>query len=371
MQLFLGGLKSLKEDELYDYFNKFGKITSLKVMEGYGFITFEDKEDAFKVLDEKHQVSGININVEESANKGEKRRDDYEDKRNDYDNRRGDFDSRRSFESRRKDYDDRGREPYKSDYDRKDYGRRDYDRREYDRRDYERESERRDFGRRDSDRKGYEKRDYDRDYDRGYDRRDHGRREYDEPRNYSPVKREYERSMRSPTRSSRRCDYCDRCPIHGTEKPTYDRNYDRRSDYDNHDGNKLKVVLMGISEETQVEDVREFARHNDLEPAFIKITFNKKFAIIRFNSFNEKEEALERLEKKELLGNIVQVRPYKTSQRDEERGKRFRRENDYDKKENDFNYEENNKEKKEFEKMEIDEQNEEGAEKTDDLYKNI
>lgn len=65
MQLFVGRIpNSIRYDELYEYFTKFGKIRELRLKESYGFLKFELDEIAEKVLEEKHMIGDFEIYVE-------------------------------------------------------------------------------------------------------------------------------------------------------------------------------------------------------------------------------------------------------------------------------------------------------------------
>lgn len=139
----------------------------------------------------------------------------------------------------------------------------------------------------------------------------------------SPPGRGLERHASSPPR---RCDYCDRCPVHGSITSVRPR---REIE---HPGDKYKIVLMGIPPEVEEDDVKEFARSFGFDPVFVRITRNKKFGIIEFNNHDEKEEALRKLDNRELMGSVVQVREYKSGSdlREDERVKRSRFDDEYD-----------------------------------------
>lgn len=65
MQLFVGRIpNSVRYDELYEYFSKFGKVRELRLKESYGFLEFEIDSVATKVLEEKHMIGDFEIHVE-------------------------------------------------------------------------------------------------------------------------------------------------------------------------------------------------------------------------------------------------------------------------------------------------------------------
>lgn len=241
MQLFIGGIsKSLTYDDLYEHFSRYGHIQTLKIIDTYGFVTFERREDSYLALSAKHHVRGYDLILEEAHRKREEReRDSYRD------------------------------------------------------------------------------RDIPRDRDSHRDREDFRGK-------FSPRK-SAERYGNSPVR---RCDYCERCPVHGTRP---------RREVE-HPGDKYKIVLMGIPHEVEEDDVKEFARSYGFDPVFVRITRNKKFGIIEFSNHEEKEEALRKLDSRELMGVVVQVREYKSGtdlRGDDDRVvKRSRYDDDYDKKRN-------------------------------------
>lgn len=248
MQLHIDGIKDCHSyDDLFDYFNKFGRIKSLKIIDTYGFIVFESFEDATKALREKHTLKGFNLYLEEA------RRDRAEPERR---------------------VDERYRAP------RDPYAR--YDR-----------------------------------YERplpppipAYDRYD----PYERPA-YDRYER-YDRFDREPMYERRRggCDYCDRCPEHGTIR---ERNI-------GHPKDKLKIVLMGIPENVDQNDVKEFVRSHNMDANYVRITNNKKYAIVEFGSLEEKGDALSKLDNKEFMGCVVQVRGFKSNTEERAPRKRFR-----------------------------------------------
>lgn len=198
-KLFLKNLSwNIREDDLKEEFGKFGPIAEIKLptdnfsgrIKGFGFITFENPNDAKVAKEEVHdkEILGRPIYVDFSTpmeqrpprpeggyprrppprsnvcyawRRGECQRgrdcrfDHFESVRGSFDDRRGGFDDRGGKFDRRDRYDDR--KDYRDRYDDRRGGGRDNDR--YERRD-------RDYDRRD--------RDYDR-RDRDYDRRDRSR----------------------------------------------------------------------------------------------------------------------------------------------------------------------------------------------------
>jgi len=160
-KVFVGGLAwETKDEDLMEAFSKFGKISSAEVIlhrdtqrsKGFGFVTFELKEDAESAISEMtgQELQGREIRCDLALGKGS-RREGRDSRRG----RDGPYERRDRGNGRR----DRGGR----DYDRRDRGGRDYDRRDrggrgFDRRDNGRSFERRE--RRDYDRGG---RDYERD----------------------------------------------------------------------------------------------------------------------------------------------------------------------------------------------------------------
>lgn len=267
MQLHIDGIKECHSyDDLFDYFNKFGRIKLLKIIDTYGFITFDSYEDALKVTKEKHSLKGFTLYVDEA------RRDRVDPERR---------------------YDERYR-PVREPFDR-------YDR-------------------------------YDRPPPPVYDRYER----YDRPLPPPVYDRyAYERYDRDPVFDRRRtgCDYCDRCPEHGVIR--------ERSM--GHPKDKLKIVMMGIPENVDQNDVKEFVRSHNMDATYVRITNNKKYAIVEFDSIEEKSDALTKLDNKEFMGCNIQVRNFKSNGEERAPRKRFR-ENDNERRE-EKNFEEQHDDK--------------------------
>lgn len=80
-KIFVGGLHYDSNDQsLYNYFSKFGKLSSYQIMvnkdtnksRGFGFVTFEDKEVAEKVLKTRlHFIDNKEVEVKEAIPKKE------------------------------------------------------------------------------------------------------------------------------------------------------------------------------------------------------------------------------------------------------------------------------------------------------------
>lgn len=69
MQLFIGQIpNSIRYDELFEHFSKFGKVDELRLKDSYGFLRFEQDSIAEKALGEKHVVGGFNLHVEVAGN---------------------------------------------------------------------------------------------------------------------------------------------------------------------------------------------------------------------------------------------------------------------------------------------------------------
>ena len=244
MQLFVGRIpNTVRYDELYDYFSKYGRIKELRLKDSYGFLSYEEGVvPAEKVLGEKHVIDGFNICVETT---GDERDAEY------------------GLRNRSPEYRQRMPKPYQEQTDGR-YGRR---------------------GMQQS-------------YDPEW-----SRKRYRTP---------FQDARRSP------CDYCDRCERHGR----YGRGgYRDRGDFFKRErksveygggylSNRFKVVLDNIAENVMQHDLVDFARRYGLEPTFARITANGNHGIVEFSTFEEKEDALERLNGVEFMGQIVSSRPY-------------------------------------------------------------
>jgi RNA recognition motif-containing protein len=69
MQLFIAQIPtSIRYNELYDHFSKFGKVDELRLKDSYGFLRYELDSVAEKALEEKHVIAGFNIHVEAASN---------------------------------------------------------------------------------------------------------------------------------------------------------------------------------------------------------------------------------------------------------------------------------------------------------------
>jgi RNA recognition motif-containing protein len=88
-KVFVGNLAySTTEQDLQRAFSKCGKILDAKVVrrgnrsKGYGFVEFEDEEDAQKSVDafDKVELNGRSINVQLSTSTGEDKRSSYDDR---------------------------------------------------------------------------------------------------------------------------------------------------------------------------------------------------------------------------------------------------------------------------------------------------
>lgn len=82
-KLFVGGINdSLNDEEIKDYFGKFGEVKDLVVVKdkvtgipkGFGFVEFSDPTSAQKALDEQvHKIGERNVDVKRTRPRGEKR----------------------------------------------------------------------------------------------------------------------------------------------------------------------------------------------------------------------------------------------------------------------------------------------------------
>lgn len=254
MKFFVGRIDpSLTKRDLENYFNQFGYVIDVRLFERekYGFVTFETPFNPEKLLANKeHSMDGKTFIVEKS--KEQNRGDGYD----------------------RRDNIDR--------YERRDNHDRFDDR--YERRDNIDRYERRD--------------NYDRFDDRdGYDRRDNFDR-------FSRTRRDGYDSQRDISYGRRRCDYCDRCPIHGVQQPR-----------ESHPNGHLKIVVENIDSDVKREDLENFAIANGFRPTFTKTSFGCGF--LEFKDVAEKDEALKKLDGAELQvknsdGQVVKTYAVKT-----------------------------------------------------------
>eukprot|EP00927_Polykrikos_kofoidii_P069314 TRINITY_DN64731_c0_g1_i1.p1 TRINITY_DN64731_c0_g1~~TRINITY_DN64731_c0_g1_i1.p1 ORF type:complete len:284 (+),score=36.39 TRINITY_DN64731_c0_g1_i1:158-1009(+) len=72
-KLFLGGVPpGTTEDDIRNYFDRFGNIVDAVVIRerGFGFVTFDDESSARAVMGEHHVLNGQSISVKEAVGKG-------------------------------------------------------------------------------------------------------------------------------------------------------------------------------------------------------------------------------------------------------------------------------------------------------------
>ena len=80
-KIFVGGIKEDTEEyNLRDYFEKYGKIETIEVMEdrqsgkkrGFAFVTFDDHDTVDKIVVQKyHTINGHNCEVKKALSKQE------------------------------------------------------------------------------------------------------------------------------------------------------------------------------------------------------------------------------------------------------------------------------------------------------------
>ncbi|KAM7114955.1 LOW QUALITY PROTEIN: heterogeneous nuclear ribonucleoprotein A3-like [Molossus nigricans] len=79
-KIFVGGIKDTEEYNLRDYFEKYGKIETIEVMEdrqsgkkrGFAFVTFDDHDTVDKIVVQKyHTINGHNCEVKKALSKQE------------------------------------------------------------------------------------------------------------------------------------------------------------------------------------------------------------------------------------------------------------------------------------------------------------
>jgi len=87
----------------------------------------------------------------------------------------------------------------------------------------------------------------------------------------------------------------------------------------------MKVVLDNISSSVRQQDLVDFARRYNFEPTFTRITANGNHGIIEFSTIDERDDALNKLNGVEFMGNVVAARPY--FQREAGLGRDFRPKN--------------------------------------------
>lgn len=254
MQIHIDGIKVCHStDDLFDHFHKYGRIKSLKIIDTYGYITFESYKDGEKALQEEHNIKGYPLRVQEARTD------------------RVELDTR---------YDDRyrGRKPYERPMLRR-YGR-----------------------------------------PMPMDEPRYGRpMPVEEPRYGGYYYDMYEPPQPMYNQYRLRCYHCDRYLEHEKMR---ERNTGHPKDI-------LKIVLMGIPEGVDQNDVKEFVSSHNLQTNFVKITRNGKLAIVEFNTIEEKNEALKLLDKKELNGNIINTREFESSGNNRIATRKRYRDNDF------------------------------------------
>lgn len=227
MKFFIGRIDpSLTKKDFKDYFDNYGTVTEIKMFERdrYGFVTFDEPFNSDQLLASKeHSIGDKAFIVEKSKeqNRNVPRADGY-------------------------------------------------DRYERDSYDYSRDCPR--DGSRDGSRDGYGRDRFRRDaYDGDRFGRDYGR--------------DYERDRYAREPPRRRCDYCDRCPVHGVQQPPREKG---------HSNGHLKIVCEKLGSDVQTRNLESFAVENGFTPTFAKMIGDCGF--LEFQNISEKDAALKKLD---------------------------------------------------------------------------
>ncbi|EEQ81959.1 hypothetical protein NCER_101418 [Vairimorpha ceranae BRL01] len=333
MKLFIGRIpRELDADIIYNYFKAYGEIDSYNFKGQYAFVEFKNDRDAENILNTRDiEINGHRVVVEASNSKGKfqgehKRQEfhfnslserpdsnnvDYQSSRRSprYDDRRSPrYDDRRSprYDDRRSPrYDDRRNERYGNRrsprYDDRRSPRYD-DRRnsQYNENFYRHHNDFRsnsDYPPRQQYSRDYDYRAIDQNFDRnGYSSKESSRFEYD--KHYLQSDRE-------------RCSYCSRCEIHGNLRFPKEDPYEHKKIKREHPNDINKLVIQNLPQNVSLHDIDDFVKQTGLESVFSRLTKKGDAAIVEFKDIQSRDDAISKLEGKDLKGTPVYVREFK------------------------------------------------------------
>lgn len=90
---------------------------------------------------------------------------------------------------------------------------------------------------------------------------------------------------REPAPVRRRCEHCDRCPVHGVQPPREARGATTH----------LKLVCENVGQDVRAKDLEDFAIENGFKPLFAKTTRNE-CGLLEFGDMAVRDEALKKLD---------------------------------------------------------------------------
>ncbi|KCZ82334.1 hypothetical protein H312_00357, partial [Anncaliia algerae PRA339] len=293
MELCIDGLPNDTDyDELFDFFNKFGFTTKLKLRNTRAFVHFRNSSDGEMFLSDIRYFKGQKLLARET------------------------IESKRYSESITSDNFDRNRN---NNEDRNDYKRNFEDRKRFDSyagSSYIHEERNRSHGMYESDHKFPYK------YERGYRSPDRYQRGYRSPDRF-------ENSYRSNDYVRSPCSHCDKCEIHGRRKRSLfeeEIRFDKRRKREDHPNNKMKLVIDDLPRNVNKRDLIDFAFKFGFDPVYVRITSQGNHGIIEFKSVEERDRAMLRFKDSNYFGKRIVIRPYFERDLDN----KFEQENSYD-----------------------------------------